>query len=31
MKRVADSHNSNVLKKYNEEYDILAQQILRQV
>lgn len=28
---MADNHNQNTFKKFNEEYDVLAQQILRQV
>lgn len=31
MKRMVETHNSAVLKKFNDDYDNLAQQIIRTV
>ena len=31
MRRMVESHNSGILKKFNDDYDNLAQQIIRNV
>lgn len=31
MRRMVESHNAGVLKKFNDDYDSLAQQIIRNV